>query len=271
MENDSLPSQAVELLKNETAPIAKTAANIAENTVGPVSKGLGGTLGDLWFLVFGWIGHAADRRRIKYEHDLNEFKDKLECKISEIPDEKKQEPNTQVAMNALDAARFCVEEPELREMFCNLLASASNSDKASKAHPSFASIIRRMSPFDATLLRQLTVTDTHPIANFVLKANTGGTIPVAKNVLALNGRVVDNTIDVAASLDVLQSLGLIYLDHFNFFNDDSKYDPFRNCSNYQSLNASIKAMTNTPYIGTDIERGTVTLTDLGKQFVAVCM
>lgn len=88
------------------------------------SKNVGQTLSDCWFLVFGGISQLAEKRKLKYAKDLEEFKQSLSSKITSIPKENRVEANTQIVMPALENAKYCVEEPSLREMFANLISSS---------------------------------------------------------------------------------------------------------------------------------------------------
>lgn len=182
------------VVEEAVGPSAQAAAGIVTNTTQPLTKGIGSTLGDLWFLVFGGISHAADKRRAKYSSALNAYESELSSEIGQIPPEKRTEPNTQVAMNALADSQYCVEEPILRTMFCKLLASASSSDTAHLTHPSFSAIIKRMAPYDADLFMRIASHETHPIVSFQLDSiNHKGYQEHTKNVLAIHGTVLENT------------------------------------------------------------------------------
>ena len=43
--------------------------NAVKNLTDKPTQGIGQTLADVWYLVFGGITHAADKRRMKYAHD----------------------------------------------------------------------------------------------------------------------------------------------------------------------------------------------------------
>ena len=139
-------------LAKATEKLAEPIGKVVEGLTLPAARGIGNTLGDLWFLVFGGVSQAADKRRIKYQHGLEAFRDSLEEKIEAIPNEKFSEPNTQIVTQALENAKYCVEEPELREMFARLIASTCNLDMINSIHPSFATIIKQLSPLEANLL-----------------------------------------------------------------------------------------------------------------------
>ena len=47
-------------------------------------------------------------------------------------------------MPALENAKYCVEEPSLREMFANLISSSLDIEKQDIVHPSFSDILKTM-------------------------------------------------------------------------------------------------------------------------------
>lgn len=264
---DELLKKAVE---EAIGPTAQAAAGIVTNTTQPLTKGIGSTLGDLWFLVFGGISHAADKRRAKYGSALKAYESELSNEIDKIPLEKRTEPNTQVAMNALADSQYCVEEPILRTMFCKLLASASSSDTAHLTHPIFSAIIKRMAPFDADLLMRLAPHGTLPIVCIRLEnIDKEGYMEHTKHVLAVNGTVLEDTKLVAASLDVLQSLGLISIDYQQHLVGDNYYEPFEKCRLYKDLQLEIEKNHQNEH-RLKLQRGILSMTDLGTRFISVC-
>jgi hypothetical protein len=67
-------------------------------------------------------------------------------------------PEPTVAGPALESLRFAGSQPALREMYVNLLATAMDKETATKAHPSFAEIIRQLTPDEARVVRLLYTT-----------------------------------------------------------------------------------------------------------------
>ena len=88
---------------------------------------IGETVSDCLFFVFGGISQVAAKRRIRYEVDLNCFKEELQAKIDNIPKENRMELNVQVICSALDHMRYCLKEKELRELFSSLIANLINA------------------------------------------------------------------------------------------------------------------------------------------------
>lgn len=116
--------------------------NAVKNLIDKPTQGIGQTLSDVWYLVFGGISQTADKRRMKYAHDLELYKQELSQAISSIPEESLIEPNIQITAQALENSKYCIESEELRKLFVNLISKSADSHYASNAHPSFAEIIK---------------------------------------------------------------------------------------------------------------------------------
>lgn len=207
-----------------------------ENISNPLTKAIGNTFGDLWFLALGGISHRADLRRAKYAHALNTFKEKTERKINEIPSKQRIEPNTQIIMGALTDAQFCIEDDGLRTMFENLIASSMAADKADSVHPAFSGIIRNMSSIDAKNIILFTKIGALPIANYRLICRDspikgGSGVDYFTNVFLSNPEI-KNIRQQSRSMSSLEALGLVYTDYSNTLSLESIYEPFYKTNEY---------------------------------------
>ena len=61
-----------------------------------LTKAIGSTVSDIWFLVFGGIGHLAEKRKLRYAVELENYNRELHEKIEAIPNEKRVEPDIQI-------------------------------------------------------------------------------------------------------------------------------------------------------------------------------
>lgn len=244
----------------------------AGNLANPLTQTVGKTMADIWDIVFGGVGEFAERKRILHAHKIEQFKAELNGMVQDIPPEKLVLPDTQVVAGALDDARFCVEKDELRQMFSNLIASSLHADTAEKVHPSFSSIIRRMSPADAQILLRFKGNPRKPIVHFVWKMEAGGTKPAYKNIISseMSPTVLQQE---SRSLEVLQSLGLINIDFSRHMINAENYKPLLNNPLYVALSKNQEVLfSDIPDItGIDHLKGIVSLTDLGSQFLSVCL
>ncbi|MES1187997.1 MAG: DUF4393 domain-containing protein [Myxococcales bacterium] len=82
--------------------------------------------------------------------------DALRKKFEGVPEEKIIEPRANVAGPLMLAAGFTSEDqPELRELYAQLLATAMHADTRDAAHPAFVETVRQLSPDEALLLEHL--------------------------------------------------------------------------------------------------------------------
>ncbi|WP_285945772.1 Abi-alpha family protein [Thomasclavelia cocleata] len=141
-----------EIKKTVLNTLAEPIANSAKNITDKPTQNIGTTLADIWYLVFGGISQAAEKRKLKYSYALQEFEKELKEKISKIPEDKLVEPDMQIIAPALEASKYCVEKEELRHMFSNLIISSLNSDYIKIIRPSFTDTLKQLSSYDAKFL-----------------------------------------------------------------------------------------------------------------------
>jgi hypothetical protein len=62
-------------------------------------------------------------------------------------------PAPNVAVPVIQSLLYCSEQAELREMYCRLLATSMDKQRARMAHPAYPEIIRQLTPDEARILR----------------------------------------------------------------------------------------------------------------------
>lgn len=124
--------------------------NATKNLTDQPTKNMGATLADIWYLVFGGISQAAEKRKLKYSYALQEFEKELKDKISKIPEDKLIEPDVQIVAKALDEAKYCVEKEDVRHMFSSLISASMNKDMS--VSPIMVNIVSSLSPTNAKML-----------------------------------------------------------------------------------------------------------------------
>lgn len=144
-----------EIKKTVLNTLVEPIANSAKNITDKPTQNIGTTLADIWYLVFGGISQAAEKRKLKYAYALQEFEKELKEKISKIPEDNLIEPDMQVVAPALEASKYCIEKEELRHMFVNLISSSFNSDMNDFVHPIFSDILKQLSSEEAKLLQTI--------------------------------------------------------------------------------------------------------------------
>ena len=109
----------------------------------PVASSAGQTLQDAWELAFGGFGSFVEKKRAERMHNVEAFKKSLQNEVAAIPADQVCEPKLSVIGPALEASKYYLEEPELREMFAKLIASSMTTDTSELVHPSFTEIIKQ--------------------------------------------------------------------------------------------------------------------------------
>lgn len=242
--------------------ISPSVNNAIENTTDAPTKVLGKGLADIFDLVFQPIGYHAEIRRLKYAEKLKNFKKRLDKKTSSIPSENLQEPNLQVVGNALEATKYCLESDELQEMFANLISSSMDNRFCNETHPSFAEIIRQMSPLDAQNLALFKDND-YIVAEYRVNSDNNGYKVVATNIFISNPQ--ESNLDLqAASISNLARLGLVNIDYSTYGTNETAYDIFKQTDFFKEYESRNNKTLK-------IQKGIVQKTPLGKSFIHVCL
>lgn len=240
--------------------------NAIKNITDKPTQNMGTTFADIWYLVFGGISQAAEKRKLKYSYALQEFENELKEKISKIPEDKLTEPDTQTSAQALENSKYCIDKEELRKMFVSLISNSMNSDFNKDTHPSFAEIIKQMSTLDAKIIKTFKNSTTNglPICQYILNnsENNGYRILLENVYLHYN---ISYLPKCSLSIASLVRLGLIYVSYTTHFTDESAYAPFTDHFWFKNLQQQFSNQT------VSIQKGVVSLTPLGRSFVRVCI
>lgn len=92
------------------------------------------------------------------------FPEEMAAKIADIPDENLITPAASIAVPALEGLSYSFEEPSLKDLYLNLLATASDDRQADQAHPAFAEIVKQLTPNETKLLNSILGTEITPVA-----------------------------------------------------------------------------------------------------------
>ena len=138
---------AAEVLKEIAAEVYTDAAK-------PATHEAGEALGTIVGLFNSVVLYPVKLANLHFKYKLEQFEIDLKKKLDGIPQKNIQLPSISIAGPALEALRYNIDTPELREMYLNLLASAMNADMSSDTHPSFVEIIKSLSSDDAEVFSE---------------------------------------------------------------------------------------------------------------------
>jgi len=245
--------------------IPEVVENTAENILDKPSKEIGTTLSDIWYLVFGKFSFMADKKRLRYAHDLEQFKKELEAAADAIPEENRIEPSIQITAQALESSKYCVSSETLRHMFVNLISGSMNKNFEHSVHPSFPEILKQLNENDAHFLAFLKSDTTLPVADIGYKTTSGYQL-LSRYILLPHGNLSSDECTLSGA--ALERAGLISLSTGNeYLTDEAAYDPYKELPVYKQAEA-IASQLNT---NVHFSKGTCRLTNLGKAFINVCV
>lgn len=231
----------------------------------PVATSAGNTLQDTWELVFGGFGNYVEKKRIVRAKALLDFKNSLEGHVAAIPDERLCEPKLSIVGPALEASKYYFEEPELREMFAKLIAASMDTETTQSVHPSFAEIIKQMSPLDAQNFALFT--HQFPVVEYYkTKRGSDSRVTLLSNVFLGNEKQTDLEMQ-STSLSSLARLGLVQIEFEKTILAEKFYTEFFTTDYFLRLSAKLEA---TGYLA-GVTFGRAKATPLGKSFMNVCL
>ncbi|GAA5109503.1 hypothetical protein GCM10023211_12940 [Orbus sasakiae] len=145
-----------------------------------------------------------------------------------------------------------------------------NKNKSSKALPCFVEIIKQLTADEAKLLSFFKHNHTLPIVNFGLRTNGNGTKFFMKKFTDLDKNVsCEQKKLITSYLDNLERLGLIAIDFSHWFTDDKKYQHL--LDNPYVTMFDDQFVKNKPDKSLAVDKGILSLTDLGKLFTDICI
>lgn len=243
--------------------------NAVKNLTDLPTKNIGQTFSDVWYLIFGNISQAADKRRMKYAHDLKLYSQELSQAIADIPDENLIEPSIQTTAQALENSKYCIESTELRKLFVNLISNSLNCNYAKSIHPAFAEIIKQMSPLDARILKTLEPNRDFPLVDYVLQDRNSATYDIQLSNVYLPP-FPDVTIEeVSFSISSLERLGIITIDKLSRLSDRNAYFSYENTDYYKSLLSTTSRYY--PHKKVNLRKYLGCLSAFGQNFFEVCV
>lgn len=200
----------------------------------------------------------------------NDFGNDLSDRMALIPEDDLITPRLSVAGPAVQGIAFTLDEPNLKAMYLNLLAAASDKRVASQAHPSFADIIRQLTAEEAVGLGPVLDSDGHTIIEVRIRIATmdrpevDGYNIYAKNVMnwTKDGRQIA-TPDRALYIDNWERLGLVKVSLDTLMKEPTQYTWV---DTNPQVTAARAEFDTEEFTRVDCKRGALFVTDFGRKF-----
>jgi Abortive infection alpha len=214
-------------------------------------------VGSIAHLTFGW----------DYVRDF--IMEDLPRRLQNVPKEQIIPPRPIVAVPTLEAIRLVGGEPELREMYANLLASSMNSQTATYAHPAFVEIIRQMVTEEARLFEYLARLKWAPMVTraIMTQENPPHYEVVDMGYITTLSEEAGITKDsIGTSINNIIRLGLAVVHRDHALNPPSAYENLMTSEAIRSFVEAMERDGKKPIIF----RHTLGLTSMGQQFAKAC-
>lgn len=240
-----------------------------KDVVQPSAKPLGEILAlfprTLRLAFSGWEKWLTNR-----EESLRLTAEAIEEKVKHIPEKKIVEPESYIAIPAIQQISYCQNNADLRNLYANLLVSSMNSDKKWLVHPAFVDIIKQLTPDEARIINRVGNFKNNflPLIDVkgVLKGgNSKGHQLLVTNFTNLGFDVIENKENICSYVDNLLRLNLFEIPPTYKLTNERLYD---------SLEQSpILAQLTKPYLASynlSFSHKILVISNLGLQFKRVC-
>ena len=202
------------------------------------------------------------------EYNLAETEKLIAEKMANVSAEKIITPEPYVAIPAIQAISYCMNNEELRNLYANLLSKSMNIDTKNSVHPAFVEIIKQLSPMDTNIFNSSYTCVIKPLIDLeiIFPKNDGGGSKIAFNNLSWITKYSFEKVSI--SIDNLSRLKLISISNHWYINDEH-YMLVKNSSAYKMCHS---ALTKALKPGQEINeiKKVLDVTEFGKQFYKIC-
>lgn len=210
------------------------------------------------------------------EYKKKEIDKKLAKKYESIPKEKRTIPRMNILGPSVELLKYNLDEQYIKDFFINIMTSEMNSDTQSRVLPAYIEIVKQLSQEDAKTLelinRGYTKENTTQFALSTICLNddeSKGTYTIIDKSIIISHLEDDGNLGFydasklkSIVIDNLSRLGLINIHEDKQVPDEDAYNlSFIMIKHYEG------------YETQDIfqKKGTLELTELGKNFIEICL
>lgn len=208
--------------------------------------------------------------------DGNQFAEDMAVKTEGFAESEIVPPRASVAAQAVQGLGFSLDEPDLKEMYLNLLATASHATRSEHAHPAFAGIIGQLSSEEAVALGQILGPEPITMCRIhrTIPPSPGNSVIVNHfvNVDAL-GITVSRPQQFSVWVDNWVRLGLVEAVYDRFLTAEGVYDWVESDMFYVALKNAFQE-SDSPNAGKSVlgyDQGFMKRTEFGAQFYKAVM
>lgn len=259
-------------MANEIVDLVKATPNILGQIYGDLAKpsvtAVGKALGTVFEFSTSFLLPVKllnEKFKLNFKKRLDEYKEKLE----QIPEEKQCEVHPQIGTPIIEKLSYTTND-EIADLFTTLLANASNIDMVNTAHPSFVSMIERMSPDEARILKYLRGKTEIQYCTFNGDVLEGEGYQTLANYVTLIPNEVDLEFhqNTNAYLANFISLGILIDMSGQYKVDKTTYNKIRDLWGLKKKEA---LLVPNIFKSISVKESFFEITDFGKLFISACI
>lgn len=209
----------------------------------------------------------------KREYRLASTKKLLEKKLEKVAPEEIVAPEIHIAVPALQAIGYSMDNEEVRDMYANLLASSMQKRVKNEVLPAYTEFIKQLSPDEARILRYIYSIQVYvPVVTLRSENKKGEGIDVVTYFTLLYRQVPDLEMKdpnkTAIFVDNLTRLQLLKIYDGNSLTDESKYHDMENDSALTKIKTTYVQREGFSW---KYKKTFIGITTLGRAFCRVCI
>ena len=233
-------SEGLDKLASAIGDTLKTAPTLYEDALQPTVQEVGKFVARIPRAINAAFS-GLDQWILNKEYAIDETKKLLEKKLENVDPDKIVEPESYVAVPAIQAISYSMNSEELRNLYANLFAKAMNSDTKDSVHPSFVEIIKQLSPTDAIIFKTIFESKYTPLIDLSIETCTSVHDYYTYNISWIT---LYNYQEVRMSLDNLLRLGLIEIPFNITYGDDTIYELVRKTDSYIQITDKLQSINH---------------------------
>lgn len=259
-----MDNSVLDLVKGVPNILGQIYSDLAQPSVKAVGQALG-TVFEFSTSFLLPVKLLNEKFKLNFKKRITEYEQKLEA----IPEDKRCEVHPQVGTPIIEKLSYTTND-DIADLFTTLLANASNVDMVNTAHPSFVTMIERLSPDEARIIKYLKEKDDIQYCDFrgnALKGDGYNTIMEHVNLIPQEVHLSFPN-NVNAYLANLVSLGILFDMDGSYIIDQTIYNKIKVVYGFERLKTQFVPNVYKELVTND---SFYKVTDFGKLFIQACI
>lgn len=259
-----MDNSVLDLVKGTPNILGQIYTDLAQPSVKAVGQALG-TVFEFSTSFLLPVKLLNEKFKLNFKKRITEYEKKLE----EVPEGKRCEVHPQIGTPIIEKLSYTTND-DIADLFTTLLANASNTDMVNTAHPSFVTMIERLSPDEARIIKYLKGKEDIEYCDFRGKIkNSDGFHTLIEHATLITQDVnLAFPQNINAYLANFVSLGILFDMDGTYKIDQSIYNKIKEFYRFEDLK---KRFVPSIFKEIDTNKSYYQITDFGKLFIKACI